>query len=230
MFDNNLIDKQKRLIEILKNDNNFDDNISKLNRFSKTFLNIWFFIDPVSGSVGKGMELFAKLFDDLVNDLEGAKQEEINQIFNDILNQYSEKTNDLEKKVKDLTPKASIVYKQNNFEIMKGRGISSVTDISNYEFEINFVENLRNPEDYLALTNITGVQTNVTNTKINIQLPQNFDYNSNIPIQVGLIKIYFWKLNLDPIKKMVYKAFLQFITEISSSFLKKHRNTKFVSY
>ena len=137
------------------------------------------------------MELFAKLFDDLVNDLEGAKQEEINQIFNDILNQYSEKTNDLEKKVKDLTPKASIVYKQNNFEIMKGRGISSVTDISNYEFEINFVENLRNPEDYLALTNITGVQTNVTNTKINIQLPQNFDYNSNIPIQVGLIKIYF---------------------------------------
>lgn len=191
MFDNNLIDKQKRLIEILKNDNNFDDNISKLNRFSKTFLNIWFFIDPVSGSVGKGMELFAKLFDDLVNDLEGAKQEEINQIFNDILNQYSEKTNDLEKKVKDLTPKASIVYKQNNFEIMKGRGISSVTDISNYEFEINFVENLRNPEDYLALTNITGVQTNVTNTKINIQLPQNFDYNSNIPIQVGLIKIYF---------------------------------------
>ena len=148
MFDNNLIDKQKRLIEILKNDNNFDDNISKLNRFSKTFLNIWFFIDPVSGSVGKGMELFAKLFDDLVNDLEGAKQEEINQIFNDILNQYSEKTNDLEKKVKDLTPKASIVYKQNNFEIMKGRGISSVTDISNYEFEINFVENLRNPEDY----------------------------------------------------------------------------------
>lgn len=191
MFDNNLIDKQKRLIEILKNDNNFDDNISKLNRFSKTFLNIWFFIDPVSGSVGKGMELFAKLFDDLVNDLEGAKQEEINQIFNDILNQYSEKTNDLEKKVKDLTPKASIVYKQNNFEIMKGHGISSVTDISNYEFEINFVENLRNPEDYLALTNITGVQTNVTNTKINIQLPQNFDYNSNIPIQVGLIKIYF---------------------------------------
>lgn len=191
MFDNNLIDKQKRLIEILKNDNNFDDNISKLNRFSKTFLNIWFFIDPVSGSVGKGMELFAKLFDDLVNDLEGAKQEEINQIFNDILNQYSEKTNDLEKKVKDLTPKASIVYKQNNFEIMKGRGISSVTDISNYEFEINFVENLRNPEDYLALTNITGVQTNVTNTKINIQLPQNFNYNSNIPIQVGLIKIYF---------------------------------------
>ena len=190
-FNNNLIDKQKRLIEILKNDNNFDDNISKLNRFSKTFLNIWFFIDPVSGSVGKGMELFAKLFDDLVNDLEGAKQEEINQIFNDILNQYSEKTNDLEKKVKDLTPKASIVYKQNNFEIMKGRGISSVTDISNYEFEINFVENLRNPEDYLALTNITGVQTNVTNTKINIQLPQNFDYNSNIPIQVGLIKIYF---------------------------------------
>lgn len=191
LIDNNLIDKQKRLIEILKNDNNFDDNISKLNRFSKTFLNIWFFIDPVSGSVGKGMELFAKLFDDLVNDLEGAKQEEINQIFNDILNQYSEKTNDLEKKVKDLTPKASIVYKQNNFEIMKGRGISSVTDISNYEFEINFVENLRNPEDYLALTNITGVQTNVTNTKINIQLPQNFDYNSNIPIQVGLIKIYF---------------------------------------
>ena len=191
MFDNNLIDKQKRLIEILKNDNNFDDNISKLNRFSKTFLNIWFFIDPVSGSVGKGMELFAKLFDDLVNDLEGAKQEEINQIFNDILNQYIEKNNDLEKKVKDLTPKASIVYKQNNFEIMKGRGISSVTDISNYEFEINFVENLRNPEDYLALTNITGVQTNVTNTKINIQLPQNFDYNSNIPIQVGLIKIYF---------------------------------------
>lgn len=191
MFDNNLINKQKRLIEILKNDNNFDDNISKLNRFSKTFLNIWFFIDPVSGSVGKGMELFAKLFDDLVNDLEGAKQEEINQIFNDILNQYSEKTNDLEKKVKDLTPKASIVYKQNNFEIMKGHGISSVTDISNYEFEINFVENLRNPEDYLALTNITGVQTNVTNTKINIQLPQNFDYNSNIPIQVGLIKIYF---------------------------------------
>lgn len=191
MFDNNLIDKQKRLIEILKNDNNFDDNISKLNRFSKTFLNIWFFIDPVTGSVGKGMELFAKLFDDLVNNLEGVKQEEINQIFNDILNQYSEKTNDLEKKVKDLTPKASIVYKQNNFEIMKGRGISSVTDISNYEFEINFVENLRNPEDYLALTNITGVQTNVTNTKINIQLPQNFDYNSNIPIQVGLIKIYF---------------------------------------
>lgn len=191
MFNNNLIDKQKRLIEILKNDNNFDDNISKLNRFSKTFLNIWFFIDPVTGSVGKGMELFAKLFDDLVNDLEGAKQEEINQIFNDILNQYSEKTNDLEKKVKDLTPKASIVYKQNNFEIMKGRGISSVTDISNYEFEINFVENLRNPEDYLALTNITGVQTNVTNTKINIQLPQNFNYNSNIPIQVGLIKIYF---------------------------------------
>lgn len=191
MFDNNLIDKQKRLIEILKNDNNFDDNISKLNRFSKTFLNIWFFIDPVSGSVGKGMELFAKLFDDLVNDLEGAKQEEINQIFNDILNQYSEKTNDLEKKVKDLTPKASIVYKQNNFEIMKGHGIRSVKDISNYEFEINFVENLRNPEDYLALTNITGVQTNVTNTKINIQLPQNFDYNSNIPIQVGLIKIYF---------------------------------------
>ena len=99
--------------------------------------------------------------------------------------------NIVNKKVKDLTPKASIVYKQNNFEIMKGRGISSVTDISNYEFEINFVENLRNPEDYLALTNITGVQTNVTNTKINIQLPQNFDYNSNIPIQVGLIKIYF---------------------------------------
>ena len=48
MFDNNLIDKQKRLIEILKNDNNFDDNISKLNRFSKTFLNIWFFIDIIS--------------------------------------------------------------------------------------------------------------------------------------------------------------------------------------
>lgn len=191
MFNNNLIDKQKRLIEILKNDNNFDDNISKLNRFSKTFLNIWFFIDPVTGSVGKGMELFAKLFDDLVNNLEGVKQEEINQIFNDILNQYIEKNNDLEKKVKDLTPKASIVYKQNNFEIMKGHGISSVTDISNYEFEINFVENLRNPEDYLALTNITGVQTNVTNTKINIQLPQNFNYNSNIPIQVGLIKIYF---------------------------------------
>ncbi len=191
MFDNNLIDKQKKLVEILKNDDNFEDNISKLNRFSKTFLNIWFFIDPISGSVGKGIELFSKLFDDLVNNLEGARQEEINQIFNDILNQYSEKINDLEKKIKDLTPKVSIIYNQKNFEILKGHGISSITNISNYEFEINFIENLKNPEDYLALTSITGVQTNVTSKKINIQLPQNFDYNSNIPIQVGLIKIYF---------------------------------------
>ena len=94
-------------------------------------------------------------------------------------------------KLEEIHAQMEAVAKQNNFEIMKGHGISSVTDISNYEFEINFVENLRNPEDYLALTNITGVQTNVTNTKINIQLPQNFDYNSNIPIQVGLIKIYF---------------------------------------
>ena len=190
MFDKDLTSKQKRLVEILKKDDKFEDNISKLNTFTKPFLNLWFFIDPISGSVGKGIELFGKLFNDLVPEWGGAKQEEINQIFNDILNKYCEEINNLEKKIKDLTPKASLTYKQDNFKILKSHGISSVTDISNYEFEINFIEELKNPEDYLALTNITGTQTNITNKKINIQLPENFSCNSNTCIQIGLIKIY----------------------------------------
>ncbi|MFY9079699.1 hypothetical protein OZY32_06720 [Aliarcobacter cryaerophilus] len=192
MFYKEIIKKQEKIVEMLEKDkDSFQDNIIKFNRFMKPYMNVWFVIDPVTGIAGKGLELFLKLFDDLSSKLEGEKQENINKIFGEILDKYQDELDSLNEKINELTPKASIVYKQDKFEILKSHGISSLTNISDNEFEANLLTNLNNPEDYIAVTNICGIQTDITNYKINIKLPKNFNSDSSTKIQVGLIKIYF---------------------------------------
>ncbi len=182
---NEEITKKLEAVSGLITGENVEKNISRLNLFIKKAFDVWFLIDPVTGSVAKGAQIATSAFDDLFNGLSKATQQDIDNVFNEILKDHNEQLSKLNKSLALLIPKASVTYDQNNWSL-QGHGISSLTDYSNHEFKINFIDELDDPENYYAHCNVTGSHIEIDSDGVHITLPENFDVRAGTKIKVML--------------------------------------------
>ena len=107
-------------------------------------MDLWFLIDPSTGSAAKGAQIACTALDDLFDGLSKATQDDIDNVFNEILSSHDSQLSELTKSVNLLIPKASVTYKQGEWGI-NGHGITSVTDYSNRKFTMNFTEHFGLP-------------------------------------------------------------------------------------
>lgn len=168
---------------------NFEKNTGRLNKFINHALSAWLLIDPVSGTVGKGALFASNFLDDVLSGLKDADQENINVIFNDVLDKHNEGFRELSILIDALVPKASVNYDQNKFNIVNSHGINDVIDMSDHRFILVLKEIIDNPDEYIGICNITGASTNITNDRVDIVLPDNWLPDKNIVIKVLIMRM-----------------------------------------
>lgn len=160
-----------------------EKNIGRLNYFIKKSMDVWFFIDPASGTVAKGAEIACSTIGDLLNGLQAVTQQDIDRVFNDILDAHNEQLDAFNNQLALLIPKASLTYVQNKWEFT-GHGLSSVTGFSNTRFKMNLNTSLSDPDSYFAHCNVSGSYIEIDSGGIDVTLPEGLDLNR--PIKVML--------------------------------------------
>ena len=111
------IEKRLEIAKRLVEGENHERNINRLNTFIKYAVDAWLLVDPMTGAVAKGAQLASQVLDDLFDGLKDATQQDIDKIFNAVLDKHHEEIENLRSVVNKLTPKASIIYKQDTFSI-----------------------------------------------------------------------------------------------------------------
>ena len=182
---------QKKLegVKELIKGKSYEKNLGRLNLFMKKAIDVWFFIEPVSGTVAKGAEIACSALDDFLNRSKNAAQDEIDEIFYEVFKCHEGQLSEIERLLFLLIPKASVTYRQDKWSVINGQGISSVTNYSNNRFKLNFIHSLSDPDNYFASCNVSGCYIDIDNDGVDVILPNDTDFDR--PIKVLLQRMIF---------------------------------------
>nr|WP_287413421.1 hypothetical protein [Pseudodesulfovibrio sp.] len=162
--------------------------VTLINRAMK----IYIFIDPETGMIIKSAQFVGDLLLDIESEINNENNEETIRLK---LNEFEDRISKIEKeiiKIKQdvvnvkqdieiLKPKITLIHKVDKWEFDNTKGISSVSDISNSQFRINFIENLHEYDKYCIYCNIGGAICEIDEFGINVELPKNY-VHSKIPL------------------------------------------------
>lgn len=179
--------KLAQLVPYLKGDG-FEKRVSFLNRVLKRIAGLWLLVEPVTGSVVSGAVYASDLLDDLLNGLSSATEGDYNRVFQEVLSKHESRLNEIERKLGLLIPKAGIVFNHEKWQIADSHGISSVTEHSNRELTLNFLEVLSEPHIYIAHCNVVGTRLDVDRLGVSILLPENYNPTTGI-VKVALQRV-----------------------------------------
>lgn len=189
-MDTNDVRKKLETVAKLLKGSNDDRAISRLNSLVRYATDAWLLIDPLTGAVGKAVQILTSVLNDVLDGVNEADQADIAVIVHKVLDSHQGELEELRALVSKLVPHASVCFDDGSVALRSGHGVSSITDHGIGRFSVHFESPLENPDDFLALSNVSGALTTVSENGVEVVLPDNINSDrEDRPIKVVITRI-----------------------------------------